>query len=159
VKRGGGLAVIPGGNDMKRDYYNTAEAKKVLPGEFVKVVESEDGSVWNFAEESIYQHPFMQPFKDWKDYDLIKQPRSAFSFWQVEPDKLGEVVVHYVSDPKEKTGKYPALLERRFDKGRAKVLLFTTPMEPLTPNWNNYISNLNSFYVVLAGQTTRYLAG
>ena len=161
VEGGGGLAVIPGGHDMKPAAYLQETARKLLPGAYGKVIVEKEGAPWDFADASIYQHPFMQPFKDWKDFDLIKNPRSAFSFWEVKPlEHQGEVLVYYGADPKSiEREPRPALLERRFINSKGKVLMFTTPFQPQNPPWNDYISDLNSFFLVVTGQTARYLAG
>lgn len=156
---GGGLAVIPSDDDMKLKAYNEGLAQALLPGQFGNIMVEKEGVTWNFEEESIYQHPLLNPFRAWKTQsprvDIFAYPRHATQFWEVKSKtKDAAVLVSYADK-----GKSPAILERRFEKGRGKVLLFTTPLEVLKKPWNNYLESDASFYLVLANLMTRYLAG
>src|SRR5262249_24597085 len=73
-------------------------------------------------------------------------PRAA-TFWEVADSGT---LIRY-SDGK------PALLEKTL--GAGKVIQFTTTLEPRTPAWNNYLETISSIYVILSGQTAKYLTG
>lgn len=162
VTEGGGLAVIPGGEELVTAAYNdNAEAQKLLPGQFVKAIkaEAEKGVAW---KETTYQHPVMAPFREWgqnQSADLARLRPAAFRYWQVKPSpEDAYVIVAYADDE----GR-PALLERQFDhkKIRGHVLLFTTPMDRThlyrQAPWNDYVTTW--FYMALANKTIAYLAG
>jgi hypothetical protein len=166
VRNGGGLAVMPGGNETRTGAYNSDDAQQLVPARLLKVVAAkEPGATWNLAN---YQHPVMISFGEWSKNENVDffqpglQP-AASRYWEVEPHKA-DVIVSYTSDKNDKA----ALLERLFDdrkKVRGKVLLFTTPLDDrhLAPSrsgaqpWNNYLKN--SFYLVLTVKTVGYLAG
>jgi hypothetical protein len=177
VRAGGGLAVIPGDEQLNREAYDTEAAKVLLPGRLVKVVQDGDdlkpGAIWNALT---YQHELMAPFAEWSKGEAVDflQPGQApwaARYWVVEPrNDEASIVVSY-----EK--KDPALLERRFkdETIKGRVLLFTTPLsyshvmgsdvtdlgkdatKHPRPRWNTYLQN--SFYLVLAQKTVGYLAG
>ena len=52
----------------------------------------------------------MRPFRAWKDSDVVKELREAFTFWEVKPNDESVTVVNYQDDK-----KHPALLERRLE--------------------------------------------
>jgi hypothetical protein len=157
VGKGGGLCVIPGGEEMSVEAYNDAKAQEVLPGRLETVVAGK-GAEWDWSQD-IYKHPLMHPYLEWKQgkYDMFVEPRLAFQFWQIKPQPSAGVLVHYA----ESEGKgRPALLERIIDlkRGRSgRVLLLTTP--PGRPKWNNYLEDKNSFYPALAGRAVGWLTG
>jgi hypothetical protein len=162
LRGGGGLGVIPGDNDrLDLAAYGDPAAGRLLPGRIDHVAESEDkdGDRWDFGDDAIFQHPILTPFRAWrtdKTIDFTRSPRRARYYWVVETAEETNVLVRYTG--KKKT---PALLESaRNDRG-GKVLLFTTPMDltDRTTPWNDYLENLNSFYLVLATLATKYLAG
>jgi hypothetical protein len=164
VERGIGLGVIPPGDEINIDAYNQEAAQKLLPGPIAaKITLGKDdgkspGAIWNFDDEGIYQHLFMRPFRQWKENDLIREPRQAFAYWAVQPQGRESSVIVFYKDK----DKHPALLERRFGAGArqgGKVLLFTTRLDAATPRWNNYAEYINSMFLVLAGRATSYLAG
>jgi hypothetical protein len=167
VAVGGGLAVIPGGLELENEAslgaYNDAAAQRLQPARLVKVVAATDegGAVW---KEATFQHPAMAPFREWRQQvntDFVKFPPRAFRYWEVAPypDE------HFLLGEHEDKEPRPALLERKFDRGkvRGRVLLFTVPMDGHTLSekdlreWTTY--NQNSFGLVLIGQTIGYLAG
>ncbi|HEV3204520.1 MAG TPA: BatA domain-containing protein, partial [Gemmataceae bacterium] len=115
VKRGGGLAVIPGEQETDPSSYNMPAAQKLLPGRLGKAVlleknkPEEKGAVWSAAT---YQHPVMAPFGEWSKNETVDflQPGSepeAFGFWEIDLPKNQDayVVVSYGE-------KKPALIER-----------------------------------------------
>lgn len=166
VEQGGGGGIVPPGDELKTEAYNHAAAKEILPGNFgSKLTHGKDdgknpGAMWNLDQESIYQHPILAPFQNWKDSDVVKYPSGAFAFWDIKPfAKDSSVLVNYRVDKENR----PALLERRVGKDKdrpGKVLLFTTTLDDRKPRWNNYLETTrNSMYVVLIGLCTNYLAG
>jgi hypothetical protein len=164
VERGGGVGVIPGGEEMKLAAYNAEPAAQaLLPGTIKEPVSHKDpGAAWTWDDDRIYQHPMLRPVREWRDsgWDkFIKVPRTATRYWLVQPrDKDVTVLVRYADDLKR-----PALLERRFGKGQergGRVLLFTTRLDMgQEPRWNNYMETSTDFCVVLPGLATDYLAG
>ena len=174
VQKGGGLGIIPG-EKINLDAYNKGPAQKLMPGKLAEIIDlkksrpkkikkgdreedQEPGETWNLGEDSIYRHPILRPFKDpmWANSDVLRAPRKAYKYWEIQPDKKhGAVLVSYTGDK-----RHPALLERLVGSGKArqgKVLLFTTTLDGLSHDWNNYPTN--TFYVVITGQPTKYLAG
>jgi hypothetical protein len=168
VQSGGGLAIIPGGEELNVAAYSTEAARKLMPARLVKVVAAEKpGAIWS---SHTYRHPVIAPFDEWsknETVDFLKpglEP-SAARYWEVEmpPGQEAFAIVRYGADK-------PALLERNFDKKtvRGRVLLFTTPLDDAhvagrdaaghdRPRWNTYLQT--SFYLVLVQKTIGYLAG
>jgi hypothetical protein len=170
VKRGGGLAVIPGDQETDPSSYNLAAAQKLLPGKLIRAViadEVEKGAVWSAAT---YQHPVMAPFGEWSKNETVdflqpdKEPKAS-GYWEIELPKNQDayVIVFYGE-------KKPALIERNLDRKtyRGHVMLFSTPLDDANisgkdsfgnnrPYWNNYLKS--SFYLVLVHKTIGYLAG
>lgn len=158
VRQGGGVAVVPPGDETNRAAYNGVAAQKLLPATLAEKVAAPDparGSSWDWDQASIYEHPLLRPFREWRkrDYDFFVYPRGAFFYWHVQPNERGAVLVRY-DDGKRR----PALLERPPGNGSAgKVLLFTTPLDRRTPEWNNYAEQITSFYLALIRQSARAL--
>ena len=165
VTGGGGLAVIPGGEDLVKAAYNDkTEAQKLLPGRFVKVMkaDADKGVTW---KEATYRHPVMAPFREWAQNQSItlERLRPAVSrYWEVKPipDEAYAIVSYEDAEGR------PALLDRQFDhkKIRGHVLLFTTPMDTSHLDtritqipWNDYLTSW--FYLALANKTMAYLSG
>src|SRR5207302_10954445 len=84
VKGGGGLGVVPGGEEVKPGAYNSDEAKALLPGQ-LQGIQTADGPAgrWNF-DQIPYQHPMMARYREWKaeNADLVRNPRTASRYWQ-----------------------------------------------------------------------------
>lgn len=166
VEQGGGLAVVPAGENLHAPSYNDDQsAQALLPGKIdgLQVQSAKEAPTWNWNESQIYQHPLLKPIQEWRNLgrdDFIKQPRYARRYWNVEPhagDNI-TVIARYTDDRKR-----PALLERVLGGGKrrpGRVLLFTTRLDSAAqPPWNDYMDFLTSFCVVLPGLTTAYLAG
>jgi hypothetical protein len=166
VQGGGGLAVVPGGEDeFDRSRYNdNAFAQQLMPGRLVKVIKvtGKQGVPWN---ETSFQHPIMARFREWEmlNVDFQKIPREALRYWEVERQEGESDVIVYYADKFNKDGR-PALLERTFDRKRTRghVLLYTTALDRRhlvdeTPPWNDYLKN--SFYLSMTNATIGYLAG
>ncbi len=165
VHKGGGVGLVPGGEEVNLKAYHEGVAQKLMPGQLTKIVkfskEKDSGAVWDLSRDTIFQHPIMRPFRDWRDnmnIDFIRHPRQAYSYWEVQAQKeAAAVLVDYADNQKR-----PALLQRQFERGKGRqgrVLLFTTTLDGREPRWNNYPEALTSFYVVLAALATNYLAG
>jgi hypothetical protein len=156
VAEGGGVGIVPG-REMVLDAYRTREARQVMPGELQRIESSDGKGQWSW-DSMDFQHPLMAPFKAWKGdrgTDFVSKPRTASRYWKVKPGKEGTTLVRYASGA-------PALVARALggkDERPGKVLLFTTILDDRKPAWNDYPSSLSSFYVVLAFQSTSYLAG
>lgn len=161
VKKGGGLGIIPGGDEMKTEAYHQLAARDLVPGKWTTVgkVNFDDitkpGVSWNLDADDLGQHALTKPFRTWRDnanIDFIAKPRWARGYWVFEPDaKKAAVLVKY----QDKSGS-PALIERIPQSG-AKTILFTTTFDDRAPPWNNYAED--SFYVTLTFLTARYLTG
>lgn len=163
VQAGGGLAIIPGGDDLDVTAYQSEAARKLMPARLVKVVAADKpGAIWS---SHTYRHPVIAPFGEWsknETVDFLKpglEP-SAARYWEVEmpPNEEAFAIVRYGENK-------PALLERNFDRKtvRGRVMLFTTPLDdahitgPDRARWNTYLQT--SFYLVLVQKTIGYLAG
>ena len=113
ARRGGGVGVIPGGEEMDREAYNQDVAQKVLPGRYQYIVPQDDTpAVWDLEPDTIFQHSLLRPFLDWKKrkndpVDFLLHPRWAMKYWDVRPQANEMVLVSYADDKKR-----PALLER-----------------------------------------------
>jgi hypothetical protein len=159
VQAGGGLAIVPGGEETDRLAYESQPAQAVMPGRLVRVVQAADSAAGTWKEAS-YQHPILAPFREWSqnlNVIFLKNPPVAHKYWEVTP-LAAHVIVSY-GDAKA----LPALLEKNVDrtKTRGRVLLYTTALDVthLTsqPTWNDYLAT--SFYLVLVNKTVGYLAG
>ncbi len=146
---GGGLAVIPGGEELQPDAYNSPDAQKVLPGKIGARIESKQGATWDLMNSDM-QHSFMQPYRTWVErgnVDFIVDTRHAFQYWQVDADKESAIVVY------DENGR-PAILEKKL---AGKVLMLTTPLDDRKIEWNDYGKNLTSFRLALTMMCARHL--
>ena len=152
VQSGGGLAIMPGGEELELKAYNEGDAAQALmPGRLTKVVqaETEGGAVWKV---DTYKHSILQPFGEWSqtsNIDLIKIPPGAFRYWEVEPFGTDAYKIVAYSDKESR----PALLERNFDRKKTKgrVVLFTTALDQThlqaQKPWNDYLRRLSIWYL------------
>jgi hypothetical protein len=163
VASGGGLAIIPAGDDLKiQDYNDDAAAQQLLPGRLNRIIAVKAGA-WVRWDESSYQQPLRGWFQEWSKnprIGFLKVPPTVTRYWEVQPAGAQEVRVRYLDSKKR-----PALLERDFDrkKVRGRVLLFTVPLDDRTAfgetAWHDYGKGFVPFYVALAKKTVGYLAG
>lgn len=168
VSRGGGLAVVPGGEELQREAYNGDPiAQELLPATLDRPVfaDNPDGVLWRWESADFHQ-PLVAPFEHWRHeatIDFFKYPRRATSYWATKPTAASVLISYADGDPNRGRADRPAVLERRFDRDqtgiRGRVLLFTTALDGRRPEWNDYLQNLSSFYVVLAKLSVGYLAG
>jgi len=157
VREGGGLAILPAGEDAHRPDYRDV---RVLPAPLERLVDRppEQPLYWR---RFVGGHPLLEPFALWSreaNPDFAQENLRPFvrRYWQVGPLVKGvTVVAAYENDQ-------PALLERL--EGRGRVLLFTTPLDARRldatrlEQWTNYWQ-YSSFGFVLIDRATRYLAG
>lgn len=162
VHEGGGVAILPGGEELKRDAYNEdALARKLLPGKLMALANTpeREGVEWMWTNAT-YQHPMMKGFRTWNDNpdtDFVRFPRKAWRFWAVEPHpEQSSIIIRYADSE-----QHPAILEGVYnqEKVRGRLLLFTTSFDAREPRWNNYLEAITSFYPVLAQLAMRYLTG
>jgi hypothetical protein len=111
-----------------------------------------------------YQHPFLTPFREWRqnpNIDFVKFPPVAWRYWEVKPNGKQEVLVPYADAPQAENRR-PAILERRVGP-RGRVVAFTTAWDYGTDAagrpWNNYLGSARSFSLVVPIQMLRYLTG
>lgn len=157
VQQGGGVGIIPAGDELKPGAYNSEAAQKIMPGIIGAKVQSNAGlgSSWLIPEDA--GHPFLVPYQAWLDQGTtdISRYQHAYFYWDIEAIKKKDarVIVRYDD---EKTR--PAVLERLAENSTGKVLLLTTPMEGQKPqDWNNYRESLSWFYVAVTQLCARHL--
>jgi hypothetical protein len=161
AEQGGGVGILPAGEELDLSAYNNVAAQQLLPGKLVRIVSlPEPGVTWQWEAPGLYAHPLLRPVARWRELgrdDFIQLPRTASRFWEVQPGPEGRILVAYADPP-----AHAALLERRLGRDRqgGRVLLFTTRLDAgQQPRWNNYLETATSFCVVLPGLATAYLAG
>src|SRR5262249_28772567 len=87
VDKGGGLAVIPGGEELGKAAYNdNKKARDLLPGRLEDIVTRKPGEgvrwLWVFG------HPVLKPFQEWMAdprCDFRQHPPSTTRYWKVTP--------------------------------------------------------------------------
>jgi hypothetical protein len=165
VGRGGGLVLVPGGEEMlsKKNQYNEDGAKVgLLPGKLRTIEKnSADKPLIPWSDFRV-KHPipaFFRKALDTANPDFGKQQSwpGVNAYWDVEPADKDTVALAAYAGGK----RGPALLERTVQLGH--VILFTTPLDTreLDANryWHNYWGFDTSFGLVLVDQVCRYLAG
>jgi hypothetical protein len=160
VRQGGGLVLVPGGEDwLPLTGRFNEEAREVLPAALKTLVKvPADGQAVRWADFSP-QHPITGFFRDslvrgTPDYGTPAGWPSVVAYWAAEAEKGRGVTLASFAD--ERHGI--ALAERALDRGH--VLEFTTPLDFRNLDrrrWHNYWES--SFGVVLVDQVCRYLAG
>jgi hypothetical protein len=162
VREGGGLILIPGGEEAEADrerYAQDATDNGLLPAQPVKLVTvplKEHAVGWAGLDE---RHPLAQVYLQ---YDRPAVRPAVSRHWLVDPvrrdDKEGVASAVIASYAGKEGG--PALVERRLGKG--KVVQLTVPLSgrELADRrpWHNYWSG-SSFGVQLAHECCRHLAG
>ncbi len=164
VRAGGGLAIVPGGDEMVADVsdFNTGGFDKagLLPAPLAKLTGA--GTKPTYWGRFTREHPLMAPFAGGGlDLDFNRDELRPFvrRYWQVSKAQPAPQVIAHYDDP----GKHAALLERNI--GQGKVILFTSPLDLRqldpdninSPFWDNYIES--SFGLVLIDRVCRYLGG
>lgn len=182
VDAGGKLVVIPGGKDhISLDDYDPEKvqaANQLMPGKFKpepvntrtfpppadpKAPDRRDGVAWAIDGDRVLDHPMLRPFREWQrvgNVNFLRNPRKAWTYWEVEKNPQANVVVSYddADDPK---ARRPAVLERDIGKGR--VMLLTTRMDDpwdRDREWHDYWDRTdNSWSFVFPLLVMKYLAG
>ncbi|MFO0840983.1 MAG: hypothetical protein U0797_01110 [Gemmataceae bacterium] len=164
ARAGGGVAVIPGGEEMASGlaaFNKQGLDAEVLPAALEKLAAAPDGKPVSWAPFTA-AHPLTAPFVAWMrtvDPDFARDDLRPFvrRYWQVRPVK-GSITIASYADSKSS----PSLVERPAGKGR--VVLFTTPLDfryvdaDRRVQWNNYWTD-SSFGLVLIDRVCRYLGG
>ncbi len=159
VQTGGGLIIVPPGEELKDlDGFNKA-ASGLLPAKLKGFETVLEGArlTWKDYEGS---HPLLLPFREWirsADPDFTKPGLTPHvnRYWKVEPLDKESVIARYADQHLS-----PALVERTLENGR--VVLFTVVMDgrtfdPGERDWHNYWKS--SFGLVLVNEVAKYLAG
>lgn len=180
VDKGKGLVVVPAGEELQPEAYQTTTAKELLPGSYEKLITSERGVQWDW-ETSQENHPILRPFLLWQQnpkIDFVTEERRpvVHRYWKVTPNKEaqkqkqqqnGPVLINYGQPQKDETLKpiEPVLLEREVGKGA--VVQMTTVMDGRSSverknstsklNWQNYWQS--SFGLILVDKICRHLVG
>jgi len=161
VSNGGGLAIVPGGDELDRTLYTDDNAdtpvRKLMPAQFVKLIDDKEGATWK--DSTSMQPPVKGWFLGWEkagNVEFIKFPSRAYRYWEVKALPGGDILASY----NDKDGR-PALLERK--QGRGRVVLFTTPLDGRTlgmlRRWNDYLENRGLFYLSMTNKIVGFLAG
>jgi hypothetical protein len=162
VRGGGGLVLVPGGDEMLRqvESFNEEGSKAgLLPGKLQKIeTVPKDRLRWSPFQT---RHPIPAYFHKAitttdADFGKTQTWPSVNAYWHVTPAEKDTVVLATYADKEHS----PALLERTVGQGH--VVLFTTPLDTLEldrlRHWHNYWEE-TSFGLVLEDQVCRYLAG
>ncbi|MFQ3652421.1 MAG: BatA and WFA domain-containing protein [Gemmataceae bacterium] len=157
VREGGGLAILPAGNEATLDDYRDP---RLMPAPLERLAElpPDQPLYWR---RFVGGHPLLEPFAAWSreaNPDFAQDNLRPFvrRYWQLGPLTKGATVVAAYEN------NQPALVERL--EGRGRVLLFTTPLDARRleatrlDQWTNYWQ-YSSFGLVLIDRSTRYLAG
>lgn len=165
VRGGGGLVLVPGGEEMRRhvsEYSDEGSKAGLLPATLEKIeINPPDRPLirWsNFRVQHAIPAFFDKAIRT-ADPDFGKEQSwpGVNAFWIVKPAPKDTVVLATFADPE----RHPALLDRAVDRGH--VIQFTTPLDTreLDRNrpWHNYWGLDSSFGLVLEDQVCRYLAG
>ena len=164
VSDGGGLVLVPGGDEMlpQQKQYNEEGMKAgLLPGTLRKIEKnSPDSPLIRWSGFQV-KHPIPAFFQKAiltgnPDFGKPQSWPGVNAYWRSSrPTRMRSCLATYADEK-----RHPALLDRAV--GRGHVILFTTPMDTreLDRNryWHNYWSD-SSFGVVLVDQVCRYLAG
>jgi hypothetical protein len=163
VKGGGGLAIVPGGEEVMgdREDFNTKGMKaELLPAPLLELASAPRKKPLSWSRFS-GEHPLLAPFVAWAkgvdpDFDRDDLRPFVLRYWRVGKP-AGTVIASY-----DDKGKSPALLERALGHGR--VVMFTSPLDirfvpgSSAQQWNNYWQD-SSFGLVLIDRVCRYLGG
>jgi hypothetical protein len=163
VEAGGGLIIIPGGDEMVRDretFNAEGERAKLLPGKLVRIIKIPAGKPAVPWADFRRGHPLADSFLNWNNAmsagfgDDITRPQ-VYAYWEVDASgNEAGVLANY------KGTEHPALLEKR--QGRGRVVMFTLPLDGRkldeTRGWHNYWKD-SWFGQVLLDKTCQDLAG
>lgn len=140
--QGGGVAIFLG-DRVKDVEYQSATARKVIPGDILAELSFIPPEFFDLRDLT---HPVLKKFADWGATVLTSV--EIHRYWSVNADEGAGVVARY-TDHRHK----PAFIEKSLGKGR--VLLFTTSIDR---RWNDLPAADNWGFVVLADQLMQYLS-
>lgn len=156
VEKGGGLFVWLGDN-VQADYYNQElfkAGRELLPGELSG---SAIGKIFPEKEKTIFSLEEISESRIWKFFHLNNRLMTdlkkcyIYKFFPVKvdaEDNTVNVLARYNTP-----GKHPAIIERKFGKG--KVVLSTTTLDR---KWNNFHADqYGHVFVILIHEFIRYL--
>ncbi|MFM7150686.1 MAG: VWA domain-containing protein, partial [Gemmataceae bacterium] len=155
VKAGGGLAVVPGGDEAQAQlkfFNDQGLSSGLLPAAYATLSAAPVGKSVPF-ERFAGNHPLMAPFVAWSrgvDPDFDRDDLRPFvrRYWKLGKLEKDSLAIARYADAE----KSPALAERSVGKG--KVVAFTTPLdfrfvdERRSIQWNNFWTD-SSFGLVL----------
>jgi hypothetical protein len=165
VNAGGGLAIVPGGEEVVeglKPFNDQARETGLLPAKLLALTSVPAGQrlLW---ERFSGEHPLMTPFVKWQhsvDPDFAREDLRPFvrRYWKVDSLPKGSIAIGTYAN----RDKSPALIGREVGKGQ--VVLFTTPLDfrfvdvNRTVAWTNYWTD-SSFGLILIDRVCRYLGG
>jgi len=86
VEGGGGLLIVPGGDELQRADYAPDASRGLIPAELEQILNAGDqGVAWI---EYQYQHPLIAPWRDYAqnpETKLAEKPPRTFRYWAVKP--------------------------------------------------------------------------
>jgi hypothetical protein len=163
VEKGGGLVVVPGGEEVRLDAYNGEAAREVLPARLVETEAQDRRLALPGPSSGPQPHPVPARFQAYAKGENVDFYQPEFwprvsRYWVVTPNGDRDAVVLSYEGGNDRA----ALLERTLGKGR--VLLFTTPLDgrrfQAREAWNNFWNfESSSFGVVLANLVFGHVAG
>ncbi len=155
LNKGGGVFISLGGK-VPHEYYNLElykPGKEILPGE---IASSPIGNTLE-KEKTLFSLDEIQNHRAWKFFyenrRLMEDLKQCFTFKffpvKIDPkDDSVRILAKYNSP-----GAYPALVERKF--GRGKLILFTSTLDR---EWNNFHTDqFGHVFVVLMHEFLQYL--
>lgn len=160
VAAGGGLLIIPGGDELLRDDFDPAGAARgLMPGTLREYVAAPDpGATW---VEYSYAHPVIAPFRDFAQdpsTGLADNPPRVSRYWAVVPLEGATTLVKYSDE-----ARHPAILETTLDRNqsRGRVLLMTTPLDGRRDAKDRSANDYWEWWfgLALTNQAMQYVAG
>jgi hypothetical protein len=161
VRTGGGLVIVPGGDEMDRASYNGLGVEEgLMPATLESVVTTPANKPVGWTSFK-GPHPLMTQFQVWSrtagvNFDHPDVKPLANRYWRVQPDANATAIATY-ADGRETPD--PVLVERLVGEG--KVVLFTMALDDRLVDrnrpWHNYFTSW--FGPVLINEVCRYLAG
>lgn len=153
IKQGGGVLIVPPGEDARLQAYQSPEAKAVMPGELKRIVEPADPVQWNW-DDANREHPVLRSFFRWRaipniDFEAKDRLPLVKQYWELAPNVPNNVsAVMYQGDKAHAT-----FLEQKLAKGQ--VVLLSLRMGQ-SQQWHRYWRS--SFAIALIGEFHKYLS-
>jgi hypothetical protein len=163
VRTGGGLVIVPGGDEIDREAYNGLGVEEgLMPATFESLVPTPANKPIGWTSFS-GPHPLMAQFQSWSrtagvNFEHPDVKPLANRYWRVKPVENATEIATYAD---ERNPPDPVLVERLVGEGEGKVVLFTTALDDRLVDrnrpWHNYFTSW--FGPVLINEVCRYLAG